>query len=119
MRGYRRSAWAEKVGVTINVASNIHGASSKQNPSLRYILAVSVATGKPMDYYLWGEDPNGLSRAPADMIREGGTSYSGGSGIPKTQDPQMGRRFRYWRQDMGLTIVEVARQSALSESVID
>ena len=54
MEGYSRTAWAEKVGVKINVVSNIHGANARQNPSLNYILAVSVATRKPMDYFLWG-----------------------------------------------------------------
>ena len=118
MAGYRRSAWAEKVGVTINVVSNIHGASSRQNPSLNYILGVSVATGKPMDYYLWGEDPTKPSGPQANIIRENGISYSGDTDIPKTQDPQMGRRFRYWRQDMGLTIAEVARRSDLPVELI-
>jgi transcriptional regulator with XRE-family HTH domain len=118
MKGYKRSAWAEKVGVTINVVSNIHGASSKQNPSLKYILAVSVATGKPMDYYLWGWDLNKLPDPQVHMIRESVSPYSSDSGIPAARDLQMGRRFRYWRQDMGFTIVEVAKRSALPVDLI-
>jgi hypothetical protein len=46
MEGYSRTEWANKVGVRINVVSNIHGANARQNPSLNYILAVSVATRK-------------------------------------------------------------------------
>ena len=54
MEGYSRTEWANKVGVKINVVSNIHSAKASQNPSLNYILAVSVATGKPMDYFFMG-----------------------------------------------------------------
>ena len=112
MVGYKRSAWAEKVGVTINVVSNIHGASAKQNPSLNYILAVSIATGKPMDYYLWGEEPAMFPDPRLQMVRESGISYSDDAGIPRTRDLQMGRWVRYWRQDMALTTIpEVARLS--------
>jgi len=49
--------WADKVGVTINVVSNIHG-KTKQKPSLEYIIAVSRATQKPVEYFLYGEDIN-------------------------------------------------------------
>ena len=119
MKGYRRTAWAEKLGVTINVVSNIHGASSTQNPSLKYILGVSVATGKPMDYYLWGEEPSTFSDPRLQMVRESVIAYSGDAGIPRTRDPQRGRRIRFWRQDMGLTVPEVARRSALPEDTID
>lgn len=119
MKGYRRTAWAEKVGVTINVVSNIHGAGSKQNPSLNYILAVSVATGKPMDYYLWGEESGTFPDPRIQMVRESGHAYSYDVGIPRVRDPQMGRRYKYWRQDMGLTVPELARRSALSEDEID
>ena len=42
MEGYSRTEWANKVGVKINVVSNIHGANARQKPSLNYILAVSV-----------------------------------------------------------------------------
>jgi hypothetical protein len=120
MKGYKRSVWAEKVGVTINVVSNIHGASSKQDPPLKYILAVSVATGKPMDYYLWGREPSNLPVSSVHMVQENVSSYSsaGDSGMPAAQDPQMGRRFRYWRQDMGLSIAEVAKRSALPVDLI-
>jgi FtsZ-binding cell division protein ZapB len=47
--------WAAKVGVTTNIVSNIHGKTG-QNPSLEYIIAVSRATGKSIEYYLYGND---------------------------------------------------------------
>jgi transcriptional regulator with XRE-family HTH domain len=46
--------WADKLGVSINVVSNIHG-KTKQKPSLEYIIAVSQVTGKSVDYFLWGK----------------------------------------------------------------
>ncbi len=52
--GLKPSFWADKVGVSRNVITNIHG-SIKQKPSLEYIVAVSVATSKSIEYYLWGE----------------------------------------------------------------
>ncbi len=51
---YKPGVWAEMVGVSVNVVSNIHG-KSKRNPSLEYIVAVSLATGKSVDHYLWGK----------------------------------------------------------------
>lgn len=119
MEGYKRSAWAEKVGVTINVVSNIHGASAKQNPSLKYILAVSLATGKPMDYYLWGQDPKKMPDPRLHVVRESALPYSGDIGIPAPRNPQMGRRFRYWRKDMGLSVSEVAKRSNLPEDHVN
>lgn len=47
------SEWAEKIGVARNVVSNIHG-KTNQPPSLEYIIAVSRATGKAIEYFLWG-----------------------------------------------------------------
>ena len=52
---YKPSEWADKVGVAKNIISNVHG-KIKQKPSLEYIVAVSKATGKPVDYYLWGKE---------------------------------------------------------------
>lgn len=54
---YKPSEWADKVGVAKNIISNVHG-KIKQKPSLEYIVAVSKATGKPVDYYLWGKEFN-------------------------------------------------------------
>lgn len=48
------SKWAIKVGVSINVVTNIHG-KTNQKPSLEYVVAVARATGKPVDWYLYGE----------------------------------------------------------------
>jgi len=50
---YKPVEWAKKVGVSKNTVANIHG-STKQNPSLKYIISVSLATGKSTDYFLWG-----------------------------------------------------------------
>lgn len=54
MEPYKPSQWAEKVGVAKNVVSNIHG-TTRQNPSFQYIISVSRATGKPVDYFLFGD----------------------------------------------------------------
>ncbi len=48
-------SWANFVGVPSNMVSNIHG-KMQQNPSLSYIVNVAKATGKSVDYYLWGDD---------------------------------------------------------------
>ena len=71
MEGYFRTEWANKVGVKINVVSNIHGANASQKPSLNYILAVSMATRKPMDYLLWGRVPYIPSELPDTIAKEG------------------------------------------------
>ncbi len=49
------SVWADKVGVSRNIITNIHG-KVKQKPSLEYIVAVSIATNKSIEYYLWGKE---------------------------------------------------------------
>lgn len=53
----RPKDWAKRTGVSINVVSNIHGKSGKHYPSLQYIIAVSRVTGKPVEWYLYGEKP--------------------------------------------------------------
>ena len=120
MEGYSRTAWAEKIGVKINVVSNIHSAKARQNPSLNYILAVSLATHKPMDYFLWGQP----SDPPVTMIRGHKGTYSDASTndvpmIPAAPNPEMGKRVRYWREDMGLSIVEVSRRTGLTIDLIE
>ena len=52
---FKPGAWAEMVGVSVNVVSNVHG-KTKQNPSLEYIIAVAKVTGKSVDYFLWGTE---------------------------------------------------------------
>ena len=124
MEGYSRTAWAEKVGVKINVVSNIHGASASQNPSLNYILAVSLATRKPMDYFLWGRTSHQPSDSPVTMVKEEQLTYSdastnNGSMIPADPNPEMGKRVRYWREDMGLSIAEVSRRTNLPIDLLE
>ena len=75
MEGYSPGAWAKKVGVRINVISNIHGASARQNPSLNYILAVSLATGKPMEYFLWGDASYERAQARRTHVYENGLRH--------------------------------------------
>ena len=41
--------WADLIGVSINVVSNIHGKAGKHYPSLQYVVAVARVTGKPID----------------------------------------------------------------------
>lgn len=50
---HKPGVWAELVGVSGSVVSNVHG-KAQQKPSLEYIVAVSKATGRSVDYYLWG-----------------------------------------------------------------
>jgi len=53
---YKQGSWAKFVGVQPNIVSNIHG-KIQQNPSFPYIISVAIATGKSVDYYLWGYHP--------------------------------------------------------------
>ena len=39
--------------------------------------------------------------------------------IPAIQDPEMGKRVRYWREDMGLSIAEVSRRTDLPIDLIE
>jgi Helix-turn-helix len=123
MEGSSRTDWAKKVGVRINVVSNIHGANASQHPSLNYILAVSVATRKPMDYFLWGGASYIPSELPDPMVKEDEKTYSALSCgkdmmASATQDPEMGKRVRYWREDMGFSVAEVSRRSGLPVRLI-
>ena len=121
MEGYSRTEWANKVGVRINVVSNIHGANARQNPSLNYILAVSVATRKPMDYFLWGRASYQPSDLPDMMVKEAVRTYPVAldNDIPMIPDPEMGKRVRYWREDMGLSIAEVSKRTELPIDLIE
>ncbi len=124
MEGYSRTAWAEKIGVKINVVSNIHSARARQNPSLNYILAVSLATRKPMDYFLWGRTFNKPSDPPVTMVKGHKGTYSDASTndvpmIPAAPNPEMGKRVRYWREDMGLSIAEVSRRTGLPIDLLE
>jgi transcriptional regulator with XRE-family HTH domain len=123
MEGYSRTEWANKVGVRINVVSNIHGANARQNPSLKYILAVSVATQKPMDYFLWGRVSYIPSELPATKVKEDKKTYSDSYNIKDAidsagQDPEMGKRVRHWREDMGHSLADVSKRSGLPVDLI-
>jgi hypothetical protein len=65
---YKPGVWADMVGVARNIVSNVHG-KVKQTPSLEYIVAVSKATGKSVDYYLWGKQSEEKKYPPADIKR--------------------------------------------------
>ena len=51
----KNAKWAKKLGIKTNRVTNVHG-KDQANPSLRYIIHVSLATGKPIEYYLWGSE---------------------------------------------------------------
>ncbi|WP_035242162.1 hypothetical protein [Desulfobacter vibrioformis] len=51
---FKPGKWAENIGVSPAIISNVHG-KSKQNPSLEYIIAVARFTQKPIEYFLWGQ----------------------------------------------------------------
>lgn len=124
MKGYTRTEWANKVGVKINVVSNIHGANARQNPSLNYILAVSVATRKPMDYFLWGRVSYIPSELPDPMVKEDEKTYSDvvttkDIVVSAIQDLEMGKRVRYWREDIGHSIEEVSRRTDLPIDLLE
>jgi hypothetical protein len=65
---YKVKKWAELVGSSIATISNIHGKKGKVKPSIEYIVAVSRATGKPVEWYLYGEEKNGqrVKEAPCE-----------------------------------------------------
>ena len=54
-RIHTTSFWAELVNVSPALIVKIHG-KEQQNPSLEYVVAVALATGKSVDYFLWGHD---------------------------------------------------------------
>lgn len=68
LKGYKRAEWARQVGVSKNVVTNIHG-STKQKPSLEYIVAVSIFTRKPVDYYLWGTKDQEIKVKTPEVIK--------------------------------------------------
>jgi len=54
-RGLSPAEMARKIKVRANVAGNVHG-KKKQNPSIEYVIAVSLYTGRTIEYYLWGKE---------------------------------------------------------------
>ncbi len=67
---YKHGSWAKFVGVPSNIVSNIHG-KVQQKPSFPYIISVARATGKSVDYYLWGDDSEEGQKniAPNNVIK--------------------------------------------------
>ena len=72
-QAYKSVEWAKKIGVSKAVVSNFHGKSGdkpspkRQNPSLKYIIAVSLALDKPIDYFMFGKmlpEGSGASKKP-------------------------------------------------------
>lgn len=47
--------WAELVNVSPDLVVKIHG-KEQRKPSLEYVIAVALATGKSIDFFLWGYD---------------------------------------------------------------
>jgi len=47
--------WANKLGCSKSLVSNVHGESKRQNPPLPYVIAVAKFTGKPIEWYLYGD----------------------------------------------------------------
>ncbi len=82
---YKVKKWSELTGTSRNVISNIHGKAGKHNPSLQYIIAVARATGKPVEWYLYGE----VQRFPA-LIEEPHMPYQ----VLDPDDP------RFWPEDV-------------------
>ena len=50
IKGKRSKDWADLIGVSKSLISNIHGKSKNQNPPLPYIIAVAQKMGKPTDF---------------------------------------------------------------------
>ncbi|BBO88021.1 helix-turn-helix domain-containing protein [Desulfosarcina ovata] len=76
-----------------------------------------------MDYFLWGRVSYIPSELPDPMVKEDEKTYSA-PGTSKdmidsaTQDPEMGKRVRYWREDMGFSVAEVSKRSGLPVDLI-
>ena len=72
---YGSSEWAQKLGVSPNVVSNIHGKSKNHDPSLQYVVAVARFTGKPIEWYLYGQGSQESAKCPtcgnwSDEVRD-------------------------------------------------
>jgi hypothetical protein len=71
---HKPGKWAEPIGVSKTLVSNIHGRSKRQNPSLPYVFAVSMFTGKPIEWYLYGGE------LESKTVAETQQSYGAGQG---------------------------------------
>ena len=63
---YKPGEWAKLIGLSKQNISNIHGKAGKYEPSLQYIIAVARATGKPVEWYLYGEKASLRIQEPPD-----------------------------------------------------
>lgn len=52
-----RGEWRKKINVSSKIITNVHG-KVEQKPSIEYIIAVARGTGRPIEYYLWGDEEN-------------------------------------------------------------
>jgi ribosome-binding protein aMBF1 (putative translation factor) len=78
---------------------------------------------KLMDYFLWGRVSYIPSELPATKVNEDEKRYSyldtSKDMIDSaTQDPEMGKRVHYWREDMGFSVAKVAKRSGLPVDLI-
>jgi len=60
---YGVGEWADLIGISIASVSNIHGKKGKVKPSIEYIVAVAKVTGKPIEWYLYGTQPENQAKA--------------------------------------------------------
>ena len=59
-----------------------------------------------------------MTDLPDAMVKEDVPKYlhaktNKDHGLPAAKDPEMGKRVRYWREDMGFSIAEVSKRSGL------
>ena len=70
---YKVGEWAKNVGMSVPSISNIHGKSSRINPSLEYVIAVARFTGKPVEWYLYGD-----AKPEVHLVKEPSAPYDCG-----------------------------------------
>lgn len=105
---HKQGSWAKFVGVPSNIVSNIHG-KIQQNPSFPYIISVALATGKSVDYYLWGEDTEKIiTQQPPDNIAKIIVEHQGI--VKRFKNPKKAKEFN---QD--LLILEEVDQDGFEE----
>lgn len=104
---YKPAVWADMIGVTRNIVSNVHG-KIQQKPSLEYIVAVSKATGKSVDYYLWGKEEGHSNAALSDPIVIEHQNL-----VKKFKNPERGLRL-----NKGLVELEHLSEEAIREMEI-
>lgn len=71
MENHKSGEWADMIGVSKRLISNVHGKKRSQNPPIPYIIAVARHTGKPAGWYLYGTK----SPAVSHVVSESQVSY--------------------------------------------